>query len=163
MWTGQPPSARDRPSVSPAENPTPRLSRRSPRGALEDADGERGRDRQHVCSLMAAPVGFCARSESTTAGTRGPSTRSSDSGLGPSSSTLIGTATRPRELRRSRSAGNVGSSTATRSPGRTLSRKRRSMASRLPLVTATGPAATPSAANSPAANAMSAGTSSDPS
>ena len=68
--------------------------------------------------VIAAPVGFWRPREMTTAGTRGPSARSSASGRGPSSSIANGAGTRPSDASRSSSAGNVGSSTATRSPGR---------------------------------------------
>ena len=62
-------------------------------------------------SLIAAPVGFCAREVSTTARVPRASARSSAAGTGPSSSTAIGAGIQPVAVTRSKSAAQPGSST----------------------------------------------------
>ena len=83
----------------------------------------------------------------------------SDSGSGPSASTVTGVGTKPEVATSSRMSGSVGSSIATASPVFKCSQRIRSIASSAPVATVRSVAGMPSASNSIAAKAISAASS----
>ena len=124
----------DGPTLASPQTVTAGAASRARRIVLDQArpDGPSARAESAAGFEHAAPVGFCARGEMTTAGTRAPARGQR---VGPR--TFIVDRERHRHEAATRRAGRAareidGSSMAMRSPGRSASRSRRSMPSSAP-------------------------------